>query len=482
MSKILYIDACAGLSGDMLAGGLLDLGWPLSELKQMVELMDLHEVELEQVRMEHGGIMASRLGVNLLPGHHHHHDGQGHSHEGHEHHHHGEHGHSHDGHEHHHHGDHEHAYDGHEHHHHGEHGHSHEGHEHHHHGDHEHAHDGHEHHHHGEHGHSQQGHEHTHNRKLPDILKLLQRLPAQVAEPAARVFQRLAQAEAKVHGTSPDEVHFHEVGAADAIVDITAFCAGIHWLGVERIVCSPIPLGSGFVQCAHGRIPLPAPAVLNLLEGLPVKPWPEDKETVTPTGAALVSTLCRDFGALPAMKLERTGIGCGTRVNRYAPNILRLMLGEDAATAGPLYDTVVEIVCHVDDMNPEDLPLAYERLFAQGALDVSTAPLFMKKGRPGLALTVMAKPEQAEALAQCVLEQTTSLGVRMREATRMVLPRRMATVETPWGAVKVKLSLAGKSEKAHVESDDVLDICRRTGQTPPQVRQWVLEHLNDQAG
>ena len=442
MSKILYIDACAGLSGDMLAGGLLDLGWPLSELKQMVELMDLHEVELEQVRMEHGGIMASRLGVNLLSSHHHHH------------------------------GEHEHTHDSHDHHHHGGHEHNHEGHDHYHHGEHEHTHEGHDHHHHGE-------HQHSHNRRLPDILKLLQRLPAQVGEPAARVFQRLAQAEAKVHGTSPDEVHFHEVGAADAIVDITAFCAGIHWLGVERIVCSAIPLGGGFVQCAHGRIPLPAPAVLNLLEGLPVKSWPEDKETVTPTGAALVSTLCREFGGLPGMKLERSGIGCGTRVNRYAPNIVRLMLGEDAATASPLDDTVVEIVCHVDDMNPEDLPLAYERLFARGALDVSTAPLFMKKGRPGLALTVMAKPEQAEALAQCVLEQTTSLGVRMREATRKVLPRRMATVETPWGAVMVKLSLAGESEKAHVESDDVLDICRRTGQTPPQVRQWVLEHMKD---
>ena len=423
MPKILYIDACAGLSGDMLAGALLDLGWPLDNLKQLVELLGLHEVELEQVRMEHGGIMASRLEVKVH-----------------------EHRHSH------------------------RHGHEHEpGH---HHG-HEHGHD---------HDHSHDRHEsgHHHHRNLPHILELLQKLPAQVGEPASRVFKRLAEAEAKVHGTTPEEVHFHEVGAADAIVDITAFCAGIHWLGVEEIVCSALPLGRGFVKCAHGRIPLPAPAVLNLIEGLPVKTWPEEGETVTPTGAALVSTLGSDFGDMPAMRLEKTGIGCGTRVNKFAPNIVRLLLGQRSPGSISKRDEVVEIVCHIDDMNPEDLPLAYERLFENGALDVACAPLFMKKGRPGQQMIVMSRPEDADALADCILKETTSLGVRIRPAQRRILPRRMVKVDTPWGEVRVKLAAAGELQKAHVEAEDLMNICRDTGQSPAQVRQTVLELMKGQ--
>ncbi len=426
MPKILYIDASAGLSGDMLAGGLMDLGWPLDDLKQMVELLGLSEVALEQVCMEHGGVMASRLEVTV-GGHHHH------------------------GSDHHHHGD-----DG-----------------------------GHKHGHHDHHGTGGQEHSHGHDghhqhRNLPYILELLKKLPPEVCEPASRVFKRLAEAEAKVHGSSPEEVHFHEVGAADAIVDIVAFCAGMHWLGVDQAVCSPLPLGRGFVKCAHGLIPLPAPAVLNLIEGLPTKPWPEDVETVTPTGAALVSTLCEAFGDMPSMKLIKSGTGCGSRVNRYAPNIVRLMLGKAGQDNTPLTDEVVEIVCHIDDMNPEDLPLAYERFFACGALDVACAPLLAKKGRPALQLIVMCKPEKLEGLAECMLSETTSLGVRIRPVKRRILPRRLVSVDTPWGPVAVKLAGTGDYEKAHVEADDIMDICRDTGLTAARVRAKVLELMTQQ--
>jgi uncharacterized protein (DUF111 family) len=263
MSKVLYVDACGGLSGDMLAGALLDLGWPLADLRALVARLDLGPVRLDEARVEHQGLAARRLLVD---------DGSGHDH-----------GHAH-----------------------------------------EHAH-GHGHHHdHGHHhGHAPRGNQPQ--RRLSDVLSLLARLPEAVGAPAARVFTRLAEAEARVHGKGVEEVHFHEVGAVDAIVDVTAFCAGLAWLGVERLVCSPLPLGRGFVRCAHGRLPLPAPAVLNLLAGAPVWEWPAAEETVTPTGAALVSTLA-EFAPLPAMRLLATGLGGGSRVSAHAPNVVRLLL------------------------------------------------------------------------------------------------------------------------------------------------------------
>ncbi len=405
----------------MLAGALLDLGWPLTELEALLAPLDLKGLGLAKASVTHMGVAARRLAVSI--------DGQppegpagGPHSRGHGHLHHHEHGHDH-----------------------------------------------------GQGGHHHHEHGHAHGqprRTLPAILDLLGRLPANVARPAARVFERLAQAEAKVHGASPDEVHFHEVGALDAIVDVTAFCAGLAWLGVERLVCSPLPLGRGFVDCAHGRLPLPAPAVLNLLEGAPIVGWPAAVETVTPTGAALVAALADEFGPLPAMRLLGQGVGGGSRPSQGGPNLVRLILGETDQTASR--DEVVELVCHLDDQSPEDLPMVYERLLAQGALDVAAAPLFMKKGRPGLMLTVLCAPGDAERLAGLVLEQTTSLGLRLRRAERRLLERDQIEVATPWGLVKVKRARVGQAWRLHPEADEVARVCRQTGLAPAEARARIL--------
>jgi uncharacterized protein (TIGR00299 family) protein len=313
---------------------------------------------------------------------------------------------------------------------------------------------------------------------LSHILESLARVPRQVGGAAARVFRRLAEAEARVHNTSPEEVHFHEVGAADAIADVVAFCAGLDWLGWPRLICSPLPLGEGFVQCAHGKLPLPAPAVLHLLEGAPVTPSGVQGETVTPTGAALLSTLADGFGRAPAMRLEKVGTGGGVRPSQGVPNILRLWLGQEEQAAGA--DRVVEIVCHLDDMSPEDLPLVIERLMAAGALDAAAAPLIMKKGRLGLSLCVLSPPEKCEQLAALVLEQTTSLGVRLRPAERRVLEREVITVDSPWGPARVKRAWAGGRWRVHPEAGDVARIAADTGLPPHVVRARLSALAEDQ--
>ncbi|MFH1058767.1 MAG: LarC family nickel insertion protein [Pseudomonadota bacterium] len=433
MARLLYVDACGGLSGDMLAGALLDLGWPLEELKGLIAAMDLAaEVAVDQAQTGHMGLMTRRLVVRELAqeahAHHHHHE----YHHGHDH----DHGHDH------------------------EHGHDH---------GHEHSHD---------HGHEHQppaGHAH---RGLGEVKAILAGLPPEVGGPAVRVFERLAAAEGRVHGIPANEVHFHEVGALDAIVDITAFCAGVAWLGVERIVCSPLPLGRGFVDCAHGRIPLPAPAVVELLAGAPVVAWPEEVETVTPTGAALVSTLAAGFGPLPALRVSGQGFGGGSRPSRGAPNVVRLILGETAEETAQA-EIVTEIVCHIDDMSPEDWPVVSQRLLDAGALDVACAPLLMKKGRPGLMAIALARPQEAEDLAALMLAQTTSLGVRLRRCERRILPRDQVTVATPWGPAKVKRARVGEAWRLHPEAEDVARICRETGLSPAEVRMAILAATSD---
>lgn len=383
MSRVLYVDACGGASGDMLAGALLGLGWPLAELERLVQAMGLDGVRLAEDRPMHKGLACRRLVVEFPP---------------------------------------------------------------------------------------EQPHRH-----LKHVLEYIGRLPEDIAGAAKRVFHRLAEAEARVHGCSPEQVHFHEVGAVDAMVDVTAFCAGLAWLGWPRVVCWPLPLGRGFVDCAHGRLPLPAPAVAHLLEGRPVTAWPDEGETVTPTGAALLSALAHEFGPMPAMTLAKAGWGGGSRPSGPAgPNALRLLLGQAsdiAADAGAEADAVVEIVCHLDDQSPEDLPMLIARLMAAGALDAAAAPLYMKKGRPGLALTVLARTEQAEAMAELVLAQTTTLGVRLRPCRRRTLAREVVEVTSPWGQARVKRALAGGHWRLHPEADDVARICGQTGLPPEAVRQ-----------
>lgn len=281
-------------------------------------------------------------------------------------------------------------------------------------------------------------HDHTH-RHLAEITTLLARasLDPAVRTTALAVFTRLAKAEAAVHGTTPDRIHFHEVGAADALVDIVGTVAGLAWLGVDRLVCSPLPLANGWVNCAHGEIPLPAPAVCQLLAGVPVYGDNLCQELVTPTGAALVCELAAEFGPLPPMRLDSTGYGAGaTERSDGRPNLLRLLLGQSFEAGEAQRIEVLET--HLDDWNPEFWPYLSAQLMTAGALDVCLVPMHMKKGRPGFLLRVVAAPATCQQLIEMVFSETTAIGLRRRSEERVTLPREMVSVTTPWGELAAK--------------------------------------------
>jgi pyridinium-3,5-bisthiocarboxylic acid mononucleotide nickel chelatase len=258
---------------------------------------------------------------------------------------------------------------------------------------------------------------------------------------ARRIFTRLAEAEAKVHGTTIQKVHFHEVGAVDSIADVVG--AAIAWdlLGVERVLASPVPTGRGFIEIAHGRCSVPAPAVAELLRGVPIAPSEIEAELTTPTGAAILSVLVDGYGPLPAMRIERIGYGAGTRDLAEQPNILRLLVGRaDEAAAQAESDQVAVLETNLDDATGEQIGHAMERLLAAGALDVYTTAIGMKKNRPGVKLTVLCRPEDAEPLEIMLLAETTTLGVRRWMGHRRKLERREHVVETPLGPVEGKLA------------------------------------------
>ncbi len=296
-------------------------------------------------------------------------------------------------------------------------------------------------------------HEH---RTLADVVQIIDGadLPSPVREQAIAVFRRLAQAEARVHGMAPDEIHFHEVGALDAIVDIVGAVAGLHALGVTRVVASPVPLTHGYVDTAHGRLPVPAPATSLLLEGIPVRGLDLEAETVTPTGAALIATLADDFGPVPPMEVRRIGYGAGA-MDLPLPNLLRLWLGEAPAEEGWHVQPLVMLSTNVDDMPGEWFGPLFDRLLSAGALDVWFTPIQMKKGRPAVLITVLAPPEKKAAVRHLLLQETTTLGVREIPVQRWCVPRRIERVETPWGTVRVKVArLPDGSRRAVPEFDD----------------------------
>ncbi len=289
-------------------------------------------------------------------------------------------------------------------------------------------------------------------RSLADIRSIIVGSSAtdHVKDQAIRVFERLAEAEARVHGTTPDKVHFHEVGAVDSIIDIVGAMIGFEVLGVERFFCSPLRLGSGSVETAHGRLPIPAPATAELLRGAPVYAGEIEGEFVTPTGAAIVATLCEEFGALPQMKIARVGYGAGSRDPKGFPNALRLMIGEiDEAdeTQTKVYatsdETIVVIETNIDDMSPQVYGFVMERAFALGALDVFMIPVQMKKDRPGVLLTVLCQRQTVDAMIEMLLAETTTLGIRYYEAKRRVLERTIEMVETQYGLVRIKVARDG---------------------------------------
>jgi pyridinium-3,5-bisthiocarboxylic acid mononucleotide nickel chelatase len=304
------------------------------------------------------------------------------------------------------------------------------------------------------------GHEH-HHRRLNDITEIINSsaLSDTIKARAINVFQILAVAEGTVHGTSPEEVHFHEVGAVDAIVDIVGASILMELLGVEKVIASPLPMGHGFVEAAHGRIPLPAPATVEILKGVPVYDAKIEGELVTPTGAAIVRTLASEFGGMPSMKVESVGYGAGKSDFPF-PNTLRVFVGEVESAELP-GDKVSIIETNIDDMNPEFYDSVFEKLFKAGALDVYLSPIQMKKNRPATLLSVICPPEKIDDLSRIVLANTTSFGVRISHAARRCLDRKWETVATRYGDIKVKIGLMdGEPVTASPEYED----CRKAAE------------------
>ncbi len=295
------------------------------------------------------------------------------------------------------------------------------------------------------HWHGEESHDHPH-RGLREIRAIIGRaeIPARAKERALAIFQSLGKAEAKIHNKDLDSVHFHEVGAVDAIVDIVCAAVGAESLGVEKWLCSPLNVGSGVVQCAHGTLPVPAPATLELLKNVPVYSSGIQRELVTPTGAAIAKTLVARFGELPGIRISSVGYGAGARNLRDSANVLRITIGE-ATDDDSLdnADSIKVIEANLDDLNPQVFGYVIDRLLAEGALDAFGTPVQMKKGRPGIVLTVLARAEDEQRMAEIIFNETTTIGLRIREENRQTLRREWLPVETPWGEVRIKIARFG---------------------------------------
>jgi pyridinium-3,5-bisthiocarboxylic acid mononucleotide nickel chelatase len=335
------------------------------------------------------------------------------------------------------------------------------------------------------------GQDHPHGRRLPEILALINRSPFDpwVKGKASKAFELLAAAEGKVHNQPTAAVHFHEVGAVDAIVDVLAACLACHHLGVTRIVSSPPALGGGTVRCAHGLMPVPVPAVVNLLVGQPSRLGPQLGELTTPTGAALLMALADDISERPQSgTLVATGYGAGTREFADRPNVLQAVLLESQAAAVPeagTHDEVVVLECNLDDLPGQRLTHLIPQLLAAGALDVASFPCLMKKGRQGFMLQVLAPPAAREALVTLLLRESSSFGVRWHHAERRILARRFLTVATPWGEVRVKLgSMTATSPPLQVapEYEDCRALAERSGRRFAEVHEAALTAARQQLG
>ncbi len=465
--KALYVEPFAGISGNMLLGALLDAGVPFAFLQEEFAKLHLGNYELVHKSVNKSGIQAQYFNVVLPEEQEHEHE---HAHDGdhvHEHHHAHDHDDNHE-HEHHHDHEHDHAWM----HAHGiAHSHDHElvheeepcGCDHHH--DHEHNHD--QEHHHEHHTH----HHHHEHRNLHDIEEILDHsdLPKEVIAKAKDVFLAIAKAEAKVHGSTVEEIHFHEVGAIDTIIDVVGNILALQYLGIEKVFTTPVNTGFGFVECAHGQMPVPAPATAELLQGIPNYRGTVEKEMTTPTGAALLKVLASPVKEVPdGFTGETIGYGAGTR-DVAIPNVLRVTMGlwnETVGTgnSGSAVERLLMLECNLDDLNPEIMPYVLEKLLAAGALDAWLQPVVMKKGRPAQTLKVLCRPEQRQVMEQIMFAETTTLGVRAYFVERTALERRWKTVQTPWGEVRVKEGLLdGKVVNAVPEFEDCKKIAEANG-------------------
>ena len=445
--KTLYLDIFSGISGDMFIGAMLDLGVDAHKLAHQIEKLKLDGFHLHVAQDERQGIAGIKFDVHLAHDHHHHHEhGEGcdHAHDEHDHHH-----------------DHKHE--------HGKH--------------HEHDHD-----HHHENSHGEHDHSHDDSRNFSAIKKLINRskLSPWVKKKSIAVFQRIAEAEGKIHGKHASEVHFHEVGAVDSIVDIVGGCIALEILGKPRVIASPVVEGTGWIRCAHGRFPIPAPATLAILGArkIPITQCDEPNELITPTGAALLAEFAESFEPMTGIVAEKIGFGLGTRENKTRPNVLRAVLGKQAKVSGQKSkdfgadqsslaartsilapqldwetDRIAVLETNLDDVSSEILGAFVESALAAGALDVFHTPIQMKKNRPGVLLTVLCAEAEADNFSELLLRETTAFGVRRTIAERRKLRREFATVKTKFGKVTVKLGkLNGKVAQAAPEFESCKQI------------------------
>ncbi len=352
-------------------------------------------------------------------------------------------------------------------------------------------------HHHGHHHH----HDHHHGRHLPEIetMILKAQLPARAEAWSLAVFRQLAVAEGAVHGVAPEQVHFHEVGAVDAIVDIVGTCLGLDWLGIDNnkdglplLYCSALPTGGGTVKAAHGVMAVPVPAVLKLWEarGVPVYSNGIEKELVTPTGAAIVTTLAKQFGAAPAMSIKQVGLGAGS-LNLSISNVLQAWLGHSdsepnsnpnilSSNKSPYIETVSVLETQVDDLNPQAIGYLYDELLTAGALDVFTQSIGMKKSRPGILLTVISRQEKIQQIQEILFRETTTLGIRCSTQQRTTLQRQIETVETDYGTVSVKIAWLGEATNKVVtnvqpEYEDCASLARKHNIPWRQIQRLALQ-------
>lgn len=281
-------------------------------------------------------------------------------------------------------------------------------------------------------------HHHRHYRDIRDLIHN-SGLPATVKNNSLSIFDRIAVAEAAVHGIAKEEVHFHEVGALDAIADVVGTCLGLDYLKIDQIIASPLPLGSGFVQCQHGTLPVPAPATLEIVKDLPVYAGQIQQEMTTPTGAGIAAALASSFESLPVIEIDRIGYGAGTRDLEKQPNLLRVICGKPVEPSlGTDLKKLVMVESNIDDMNPELFGYLMDKLFEDGALDVFWVPVYMKKNRPGTMVQVLCDPGKSQQVVQRILSETTTLGVRFHDVHRACLKREIIDIDTRWGKVKAK--------------------------------------------
>lgn len=321
---------------------------------------------------------------------------------------------------------------------------------------------------------------HQKARHLKDIKEIITSgdIPLVVVEKCISIFEKLAVTEAEIHHTSPDKIHFHEVGAIDSIIDIVASVAGIHFLGIEKLFGSRIPVGKGIITSAHGKIPLPSPATIALLKGVPIYDSDQEVEMITPTGAALITLLCISFGSMPSMTVERVGYGVGSRTLVDKPNLLRILIGNDIDKQRS--ETVVVLESNLDDMSPELLGYLMDKLFDEGAKDVTFSHIQMKKNRPGIQLQVIGHPEDKDRLSNIIFKESTTLGVRFTYSQRSVLTRAELMVESPWGKMRVKkiINQDGKTTLLP-EYEECRRIAKANNLALQDVYMWVVALSRD---